>query len=147
MRRLSSLILSALLLAAAVSPASAAGQFGKPRYLVKAFLLKADKTFDHATNWCGYDSVCTLTVGDYDVRLRFFMSGRSYRLRVAPSWDGADPCCTFGMETTRPWSQTANRTTKGSITRQPLAAWSSAHSTSRSKASNSQSRSVQLRPS
>ncbi|WP_173516920.1 hypothetical protein [Ensifer sesbaniae] len=89
------MILSALLLAAAVSPASAAGQFGKPLYLVKAFLLKADKTFDHATNWCGYDSVCTLTVGDYDVRLRFFMSGRSYRLRVAPSWDGADPWCIF----------------------------------------------------
>ena len=95
MRRLSSLILSALLLAATASPVTAVGQFGKPRYLVKAFLLKVDKTFDHATSWCGYDSVCTLSVGDYDVRLRFFMSGSAYRLRVAPSWNGADPCCSF----------------------------------------------------
>lgn len=94
MRRLSSLALSALLLAAAVSPASAAGQFGEPRYLVKVFLLKADKTFDHATNWCGDESVCTLTVGDYEVGFGFFMSGKSYRLRVA-SWDGDKPCCYF----------------------------------------------------
>ncbi|WP_429807264.1 hypothetical protein [Ensifer sp. B1-9] len=94
MRRLSSLVLSALLLAAAVLPASAAGQFGEPRYLVKAFLLKADKTFDHATNWCGNESVCTFTVGDYEVGLDLFMSGKSYRLRVA-SWDGDNPCCYF----------------------------------------------------
>ena len=95
MRRLSSLILSALLLAATASPVTAIGQSGEPRVLVKAFLLKTDKTFDHATSWCGYDSVCTFTVGDYKVGLRFFMSGRAYRLRVAPSWNGADPCCSF----------------------------------------------------
>ncbi len=95
MRRLSSLILSALLLAAPASPVEAIGQSGEPRFLVKAFLLKTDKTFDHATGWCGHDSVCSLTVGDYKVGLRFFLSGSSYRLRVAPSWDGADPCCVF----------------------------------------------------
>lgn len=98
MRRLSSLILSALLLAAAASPASAIGQSGKPRVLVKAFLLKADKTFDHATSWCGYDSICTLTVGDYEVGVDFFMGYKSYRLRVA-SWDGDNPCCFFANGT------------------------------------------------
>lgn len=99
MRRLSSLILSALLLAATASPVTAIGQSGKPRVLVKALLLKTDKTFDHATSWCGYDTICTLRVGDYDVGLRFFVTGfttdGSYRLRVAPSWDGAEPCCFF----------------------------------------------------
>ncbi|MGE6786323.1 hypothetical protein ACQKGL_27760 [Ensifer adhaerens] len=95
MRRLSSLGLSALLLAAVTSPTSASGQSGEPRYLVKAFLLKDDKTFDHATNWCGDDSVCTLTVGDYEIGLRFFMGYDSYRLRVASSWDGDNPCCFF----------------------------------------------------
>ncbi len=92
-------MLSAALLAAAVSPASAIGQSGKPRILVKAFLLKNDKTFDHATSWCGYDTICTLTVGDYDVGLRFFPTGftidSSYRLRVAASRDDAEPCCFF----------------------------------------------------
>ena len=77
-----------------VHATSASGQSGQPRVLVKAFLLKADKTFDHATNWCGDDSVCTLTVGDYEVGLGFFMSGKSYRLRVASS-DGDKPCCYF----------------------------------------------------
>ncbi|OCP38629.1 hypothetical protein [Ensifer sp. LC163] len=95
MRRLSSLILSALLLAAAASPVTAIGQSGEPRYLVKVFLLKTDKTFDHATGWCGQDSVCTLMVGDYLVGLRFFLSGESYRLRVKPSSDGDDRCCVF----------------------------------------------------
>ncbi len=99
MRRLSSLILSAALLAAAVSPASAIGQSGKPRVLVKAFLLKTDKTFDHATSWCDHDTICTLTVGDYDVGLRFFATGftidSSYRLRVAASRENAEPCCFF----------------------------------------------------
>lgn len=94
-RRLSSSILSALLLAATASPVEAIGQSGEPRVLVKVFLLKTDKTFDHATSWCGQDSVCSLTVGDYKVGLRFFLSGASYRLRVAPSLDGADPCCFF----------------------------------------------------
>ncbi|MBD9647490.1 hypothetical protein IB267_03880 [Ensifer sp. ENS09] len=89
------MVLSALFLAAAISPASADGQFGKPRYLVKAFLLKDDKTFDHATNWCGNESICTLTVGDYEIGLRFFMGYESYRLRVASSWDGDNPCCFF----------------------------------------------------
>ncbi|WP_077960824.1 hypothetical protein [Ensifer adhaerens] len=88
------MILSALLLAATASPVTAIGQSGEPRVLVKAFLLKADKTFDHATGWCGYDSLCTLTVGDYEVGLGFFMGNRSYRLRVA-SWDGDKPCCFF----------------------------------------------------
>ncbi|MEI2296774.1 hypothetical protein [Ensifer sp. MJa1] len=95
MRRLSSLILSALFLAAAASPVTAIGQSGEPRVRVKALLLETDKTFEHASNWCGYDSNCSFTVGDYDVGLSFFMSGKSYRLRVAPSWKGADPCCSF----------------------------------------------------
>lgn len=95
MRRLSGLVLSALLLTPTASPVRAIGQAGEPRFLVKVFLLKTNKAFDHATGWCGYDSVCSLTVGDYKVGLRFFLSGSSYRLRVAPSGNGADPCCVF----------------------------------------------------
>lgn len=95
MRRVSSLTLSTLLLAATASPVKAIGQSGEPRFLVKAFLLKSDKTFDHATGCCGHDSVCSLEVGDYKVGLSFVLSGASYRLRVAPSGNGADPCCVF----------------------------------------------------
>ncbi|MCZ4092561.1 hypothetical protein [Sinorhizobium psoraleae] len=77
------------------SPALAEGQTGDPRYLVKAWIQKYDKSFVHATGWCGTGDLCTLKVGEHDIRIRFFLSGESYRLSVRATPDDPATCCVF----------------------------------------------------
>ncbi|WEX86711.1 hypothetical protein PZN02_003031 [Sinorhizobium garamanticum] len=84
-----------LLAAISASSALASGQTGDPRYLVKAWIQKYDKSFVHATGWCGAGDLCTLKVGEHDVRIRFFLSGESYRLRVRAAPDDPATCCVF----------------------------------------------------
>ena len=90
---------AAFLIAASFSPAFAAGQNGEPRYLVKAWIQKFDKSFEHGTSWCGNDDVCTLKVGQHEVRLHFFLTGNSYRLSVYADPDDPAPCCVFADRT------------------------------------------------
>lgn len=89
------IIATTLLAAASAIPAFAAGQTGEPRYLLKAWIQKYDKSFVHATGWCGADDLCTLQVGEHDVRIRFFLSGDSYRLSVRAAPEDPAACCVF----------------------------------------------------
>ncbi|MBP1882418.1 hypothetical protein [Sinorhizobium mexicanum] len=85
----------ALLAAISASSALASHQTGDPRYLVKAWIQKYDKSFVHATGWCGTGDLCTLEVGEHDIRIRFFLSGESYRLSVRAAPDDPATCCVF----------------------------------------------------
>lgn len=84
--------------AISISTAFAAGQTGAPRYLVKVWIQKFDKSFEHATGWCGSENVCALRVGAHEVGLHFFLTGDSYRLRVYTDPSDPSPCCTFADE-------------------------------------------------
>ncbi|MDK1373380.1 MULTISPECIES: hypothetical protein [unclassified Sinorhizobium] len=88
-------IATTFLAAASAVSAFAAGQSGEPRYLIKAWIQKYDKSFVHATGWCGTGYLCTLKVGEYDIRIRFFLSGESYRLSVRAAPDDPAACCVF----------------------------------------------------
>jgi hypothetical protein len=87
-----------LITGSAVS-AFASGKTGDPRHLVKAWIQKFDKSFEHATGWCGSEDVCTLRVGEHEVRLHFFLTGDSYRLSVHANADDPAACCVFADKT------------------------------------------------
>ncbi|AWI57625.1 hypothetical protein AB395_00001971 [Sinorhizobium fredii CCBAU 45436] len=87
-------ILAVLLIAATTASAAAAGQSGKPRYFVKAWLQKADKTFEHTTIWCGPDQHCLVPIGEDMIELRE-LSGSSYHLRFISASSEDTPCCVF----------------------------------------------------
>lgn len=88
-----------VLIAGSAAFAFAAGQTGDPRYLVKAWIQKFDKSFEHATGWCGSHDICTLKVGEHEVRLHFFLTGDSYRLSVQADADDPAACCVFADKT------------------------------------------------
>lgn len=56
------IIIAACLATACVTPALAQGQRGEPRYFVKAWLQKADKSFEHTTAWCDNSYRCLVPV-------------------------------------------------------------------------------------
>ncbi|WP_331374725.1 hypothetical protein [Sinorhizobium chiapasense] len=57
------------------------------------------RVFVHATGWCGTGDLCTLKVGEHDIRIRFFLSGDSYRLSVRAAPDDPAACCVFADRT------------------------------------------------
>jgi hypothetical protein len=50
---------AAIVIAASTAYAFAGGQSGKPRYFVKAWLQKTDKSFEHTTGWCDESYRCS----------------------------------------------------------------------------------------
>ncbi|WP_331374724.1 hypothetical protein [Sinorhizobium chiapasense] len=87
-------IATTLLAAASAVSAFAAGQTGKPQYFVKAWLQKADKSFEHTTGWCDGSYFCTLEIGDHTVKLREIGHFRYFlSFETAPS--ERERCCLF----------------------------------------------------
>jgi hypothetical protein len=87
-------IFAAAIFIAASTACASAGQSGNPRYFVKAWLQKADRTFEHTTNWCDDKYRCFVPIAEHMIELRD-LSDPSYSLsfRFDPSEDG--PCCVF----------------------------------------------------
>ncbi|ACP25673.1 hypothetical protein NGR_c19090 [Sinorhizobium fredii NGR234] len=87
-------ILAAFLIAATTASAAPAGQSGKPQYFVKAWLQKADKTFEHTTSWCGENYRCFIPIGDHMIELRE-LSRSNYTLIFTSDPSEEVPCCVF----------------------------------------------------
>ncbi|ASY69338.1 hypothetical protein [Sinorhizobium fredii] len=87
-------LLAAFLMAASLAPAFAANQSGEPRYFVKAWLQKADKSFEHATGWCDGNDLCLLPIAEHMIELRE-VSGDSYLLSFKSAPPEPKPCCIF----------------------------------------------------
>lgn len=88
------LLAAAFLIAASVPPAFGASQSGEPRYFVKAWLQKADKSFEHATGWCDGSYLCLLPIAEHLIELRE-VSGDSYLLSFKSAPPEPKPCCIF----------------------------------------------------
>lgn len=85
-------IFATILLAAASTLPSIAAETGEPRYFVKAWLEKANRSFEHTTGWCDEKDRCFVPIVEHIIELRDLTSS-SYRLKFwSDPWE-EEPCC------------------------------------------------------
>ncbi len=95
---------TAFLIAASAVPAFAE-EPGEPRYFVKAWLQKADRTFDHTTGWCDGEYDCLVPIAEHAIELRN-LSGSVYSLTFLAAPSEQENCCVTrtGSPTLNLWS-------------------------------------------
>ncbi|OAP49048.1 hypothetical protein [Sinorhizobium americanum] len=87
-------IFAAAILIAASTACAFAGQSGKPRYFVKAWLQKANRSFVHTTSWCDARYRCYVPIAEHMIELRD-LSDPSYSLSFRSDPPKDRPCCVF----------------------------------------------------